>query len=139
MTNPKPEPEADTSATEQIATEPAPETTETEPVSPPTFPVRRPPNNVGWAVASLIVFWPLAFSAFTHALNVFPLWSEGDVEGAQHASNRARWLGILSLWIGGALIVLFGALYLILMIVMIHHGHHHHSWSGGQGPRMHRG
>ncbi|MET9490582.1 CD225/dispanin family protein [Nocardia sp. NPDC006630] len=139
MTNPKPESEAETSVTEPISTEPAPEATEPPPVAPPAFPVRRPPSNVGWAVASLLVFWPLAFSAFTHALNVFPLWSEGDAEGAQHASHRARWLGIVSLCVGGALIVLFGALYLILLIVMIHHGHHHHGFSGGQPPRMRRG
>ncbi|GAB2508819.1 CD225/dispanin family protein [Nocardia heshunensis] len=105
---------------------------------PPT-PVR-PANNIGWAVASLLFFWPLSFSAFTHALNVFPLWSEGDGDGARHASHRARYLGILSLWIGGALFVVFAVLYIVGMLVMMHHGHHHHGggWGGGggRGPRM---
>ncbi|MFE3029923.1 CD225/dispanin family protein [Nocardia tengchongensis] len=99
----------------------------------------RPPNNIGWAVTSLLFFWPLSFSAFTHALEVFPLWSEGDADGARYASGRARYLGILSLWIGGALLVVFAALYIVGMLVLMHHGHHgHHNW-GGPGPRMGHG
>ncbi|MEU1205762.1 CD225/dispanin family protein [Nocardia sp. NPDC005825] len=102
-------------------------------------PATRPPHNIGWAVAALLFFWPLSFSAFTHALNVSPLWSDGDVEGARYASGRARYLGILSLWIGGALFVVFAVLYLLFILVLIHHGHHgHHNW-GGPGPRMRRG
>jgi len=126
MTTPASEPngptEPDSTPTEQIepAAAEAPVT-----VAAPAAPAR-PPSNVGWAVASLVLFWPLAFSAFTHALNVFPLWSEGDAAGAQYASKRARWLGIVSLWIGGALIVIFAVLYLLAMLVLVHHGHHHH-------------
>ncbi|AYF77759.1 CD225/dispanin family protein [Nocardia yunnanensis] len=122
-----------------------PRTTEIPPAEPapateqPPAPIR-PANNIGWAVASLLFFWPLSFSAFTHAFNVFPLWTEGDVDGARHASQRARYLGILSLCIGGALFVIFAVLYLGFMLLLMHHGHHgHHGNWGGPGPRMRRG
>lgn len=56
-----------------------------------------PKSNIGWAVAALIFFWPLAFSAFTHATTVYPLWAAGDHAGAQHAAERAKRLGKISL------------------------------------------
>ncbi|MFJ9370675.1 CD225/dispanin family protein [Nocardia sp. NPDC101769] len=132
MTTPEPAATPDEPRTTELpAAAPTPATTQR--------PITRPPNNIGWAVASLLFFWPLSFSAFTHALNVFPLWTEGDADAARHASHRARYLGILSLWIGGALFVLFAILYIVGMLVLMHHGHHgHHNW-GGPGPRMRRG
>lgn len=70
----------------------------TTPYTPPHAPP--PPSNVGWAVAAVVFFWPLAFAAFSNALNVFPRWSSGDVDGARTASRRARTLGIIALGIG---------------------------------------
>ncbi|WP_458688211.1 hypothetical protein [Nocardia tengchongensis] len=41
--------------------------------------------------------------------------------------------------IGGALLVVFAALYIVGMLVLVHHDHHgHHNW-GGPGPRMGHG
>ncbi|AOW93774.1 hypothetical protein BFN03_16980 [Rhodococcus sp. WMMA185] len=98
------------------------------PAGPNAGPLR-PPSNAGWAVASLIFFWPLAFSAFNHAFNVFPLWASGDVAGAQDASNRARRLGQISLWIFGGLLLLFVVLYAIGLIVLIaNDGGHGRYW-----------
>ncbi|WP_438822476.1 CD225/dispanin family protein [Prescottella equi] len=66
---------------------------------------RRPPAHAGWAVVALLFFWPLSFAAFTHAFEVHPRWSDGDRDGARHASNRVRRLGQVSLWIGGSIAV----------------------------------
>ena len=91
----------------------------------------RPTSNAGWAVASLLFFWPLAFSAFHHAFEVYPRWAEGDIDGAEYASRRVRKLGQLSLWIFGGLLLLVIVLYAIAAIVLIAHGgeggdwHHH--------------
>jgi hypothetical protein len=90
--------------------------TQTAPVAGP------PPHNVGWAVAAVLFFWPLSFSAFSHSLNVFPLWAAGNYAGAQYASDRARRLGQLSLWIAGGLLLLFAILYAIFLMVLISQG-----------------
>lgn len=105
-----------------------------QPPEQPTGPVLTPPPpvNAGWAVATLLFFWPLSFSAFSHAFNVYPLWASGNVAGAQYASDRVRRLGQLSLWICGGLVLLFFVLYAILLVVLIaqgdggfyHHGPH---------------
>jgi Interferon-induced transmembrane protein len=90
------------------------------PAAPP--PLGPPPHHVGWAVAAVLFFWPLSFSAFTHAFNVYPLWAAGNYAGAQYASDRARRLGQLSLWIAGGLLLLFIIFYAIFLIVLISHG-----------------
>lgn len=65
-----------------------------------------PPSNAGWAVASIIFFWPLAFSVFNHLHSIFPKWSMGDYQGAQYASERVKQLGMIALGIGIGLILL---------------------------------
>jgi O-antigen ligase len=101
--------------------------THTPPIPPPLGP---PPHNVGWAVAAVLFFWPLAFSAFNHAFNVYPLWASGNYAGAQYASYRVRRLGQLSLWIAGGLLLLLVIFYAIFLMVLISHGgggwEHHH-------------
>lgn len=74
-----------------------------------------PKSNVGWAVAALIFFWPTAFSAFTHAMNVYPLWATGDLAGAQHASERAKKLGMISLILWAVLCVLIVVFYVVVI------------------------
>ena len=112
-------------------TESEPTTAPEAPAAPTPLPLAPPPpHNVGWAVAAALFFWPLSFSAFTHAFNVYPLWASGNYAGAQHASDRVRRLGQLSLWIAGGLLLLFAILYAIFLMVLISQGgddwgHHH--------------
>ncbi|WP_102145459.1 CD225/dispanin family protein [Mycobacterium hubeiense] len=104
----------------QPSSEASPPEQPTGPVSAPTPP---PPSaNAGWAVAALLFFWPLSFSAFSHAFNVYPLWASGNFAGAQYASDRVRRLGQLSLWIFGGLLLLFAILYAIFLVVLIAQG-----------------
>ena len=118
------------------ASEPAPDerTTRTEPPADGTAGLSarsRPTSNAGWAVVSVLFFWPLAFSAFHHAFEVYPRWADGDIDGAEYASRRVRKLGQLALWIFGGLLLLVIVLYAIAAIVLIAHGgeggdwHHH--------------
>lgn len=100
-------------------TEPTTTPTPTPPAAPPPA---LPPHNVGWAVAAVLFFWPLSFSAFNHAFNVYPLWAAGNFAGAQYASERVRRLGQLSLWIAGGLLLLFVIFYGVFMMVLISHG-----------------
>jgi interferon-induced transmembrane protein len=94
-----------------------------------------PPSHAGWAVVAVLFFWPLAFSAFTHSFNVYPLWAQGDVEGAKAASDRVRKLGQVSLWLFGILLLLFAIGYTAVMVAWISHGYewHHHHWHHGMG------
>ena len=78
-----------------------------------------PPTNMGWAAAALLFFWPLSFSAFTHASNVFPKWSIGDYQGAQYASDRAKQLGKWSLFLAIGLFVVFVVLYAVVIAVAL--------------------
>jgi hypothetical protein len=104
--------------------------------APPTDTAREapPPTHAGWAVASLLFFWPLSFSAFTHAFNVYPLWAHGDIAAARAASDRVRRLGQLSLWLAGGLLLLFAIGYTVFLVALISHGygghHHFHDWHG---------
>ncbi|WP_010540871.1 CD225/dispanin family protein [Dietzia alimentaria] len=74
-----------------------------------------PPSNVGWAVASIVFFWPLAFVAMTRALEVYPLWAAGRHAEAEAASATAKKLGMISL----AVIAAFFVLYVVFIIVMV--------------------
>ena len=78
-----------------------------------------PPSNVGWAVASVLFFWPLAFSAFTHAMNVVPLWLSGNYQGAVAASERAKTLGKISLGVFVGIFALIIVFYIIIFAVII--------------------
>jgi len=91
---------------------------------------------------SALFFWPLAFSAFTHAFNVYPLWARGDVAGAKAASDRVRRLGQISLWLFGALLLLFAIGNVVVFVALITHGyeghhHWHHGWHDGDNWRNH--
>ena len=102
--------------TETSASESPPPPPEASPQEPP------PPVHAGWAVASLLFFWPLSFSAFSHAFNVYPLWARGDFAGARAASDRVRRLGQLSLWLFGGLLLVFVVVYILLWVALIAYG-----------------
>ncbi|NLU83799.1 CD225/dispanin family protein [Rhodococcus sp. HNM0569] len=78
-----------------------------------------PPSNAGWAVAAVLFFWPVAFSAFNHVHQVYPRWAMGDYQGAQYASDRAKYLGKLSLWIFIGLWVLLIVFYVVVIAAIV--------------------
>jgi hypothetical protein len=104
---------------------------------PDTATTAAPPSNAGWAVASALFFWPLAFAAFTHAFNVYPLWARGDIDGARDASERARRLGQISLWLAGALLLLFAIIWIVVAVVLITHGGDGGDYDGRGGRILH--
>ena len=73
-----------------------------------------PSQNTGWAVAALIFFWPLAFSAFSHAAKVYPLWAMGDYAGAQAASEGAKRLGRIALLLWVIFLVVLVVFYVVV-------------------------
>ncbi|MDI9918572.1 CD225/dispanin family protein [Rhodococcus sp. IEGM 1379] len=78
-----------------------------------------PKSNAGWAVASIIFFWPVAFAAFNHLHDIYPKWAMGDHQGAQYASDRVKKLGQISLGIflaGWVLLIIF---YIIIIAAAV--------------------
>lgn len=74
-----------------------------------------PPSNVGWAVASILFFWPLSFVAMTRAMDVYPLWASGRHAEAEAASATAKKLGMISI----AIVAVLFVLYLVFIFVMV--------------------
>ncbi|MFE3291636.1 CD225/dispanin family protein [Rhodococcus sp. NPDC059234] len=78
-----------------------------------------PPSNAGWAAAAVVFFWPLAFAAFNYSASVYPKWALGDYQGAQHASDRTKQLGMIALGIAIGLTVLLVLFYFVVIIAAI--------------------
>jgi hypothetical protein len=74
-----------------------------------------PPSRIGWAITALLLFWPLAIPAFIYSSRVEPAWYQGDVAGAQRASDNVKTCGVVALVIGIVtallMIVLFAAVF----------------------------
>lgn len=81
-----------------------------------------PPTHAGWAIATLLFFWPLSFAAFNHAFAVYPLWAGGDADAALYSSARVRKLGQLALWLAGALALLVAVAATAVTVALIANG-----------------
>lgn len=66
----------------------------------------KPANNLLWAVASLLFFWPLGIPAIYYATRVNGLWRSGDRAGADYAATRAKKFAIASMVLGVVVMVL---------------------------------
>jgi Interferon-induced transmembrane protein len=65
-----------------------------------TTPTRSIPNNIGWGIAGLILFWPVGLFALIKAIKVGSLSAAGDTAGAQAASDSAKKLGKIAVIVG---------------------------------------
>lgn len=78
----------------------------------PPMPIK---NHVGWAIAGILLFWPLGIPALIKCVEVAPLWYQGNYRGAEDSSRAAKSWGKAGV-IAGA--VLYGLL-LVFMIAYI--------------------
>lgn len=74
-----------------------------------------PRSNVGWAVAAVVFFWPVAFSAFAHAFDVYPLWASGGYAGADLAAARTKKLGVIALMVWFVMMVAVVGAYIVFI------------------------
>lgn len=84
------------------------------PVAPPG-----PPNNMGWAIAAVLFFWPISFAAITAASRVDSAWLRGDVNFAMAESERAKRLGKRAIVIAAVAYALFLILYVTLIVALV--------------------
>jgi Interferon-induced transmembrane protein len=87
-----------------------------------TTPSRPIPNNLGWGIAGLILFWPVGLFALIKAIQVGSRQSAGDTAGAQEASDSAKKLGKIAVIVGAVLIVLYCVFVVILGGAMMNNG-----------------
>lgn len=65
-----------------------------------------PPSNLGWAIAAIILFWPLGIPALINATRVDTQWFRGDPAGAITSSTNARRFAMWAIGISVTLFVL---------------------------------
>lgn len=75
-----------------------------------------PDKNIGWAIAALLLFWPLSIPAFIASLKVSDLWFTGRYQEALQASADAKKWGVAGVVVGGCLIVLGLGLYVVAFL-----------------------
>jgi hypothetical protein len=70
-------------------------------------PGARPKNYLAWAILSTILcFWPTGIPAIVFAAQVNSKFNQGDLQGAQESSRKARLFAIISACIGIAAVIL---------------------------------
>ena len=71
-------------------------------------------SYMGWAIATIFIFWPLAIVAIVYASKVGNLLALGDVPGAQEASGKAKMWCWITFGVGVAWLILW-----ILIIIFV--------------------
>ena len=71
--------------------------------NPPTPP---PPNHLVWAIISVFLCWPLAIPAIIFSTQVNSKWAQGDVQGAEEASRKAKQFALWATILGIIVIIL---------------------------------
>lgn len=74
------------------------------------------PNNLVWAILSLICCLPLGIPAIIFATQVNSKVAAGDIAGAQDASQKAKKFAIIGLILWGVCVILYVLVFLILGI-----------------------
>jgi hypothetical protein len=70
-----------------------------------------PSTNLGWAIAAIILFWPLGIPALIYSTRVESQWFRGDASGAMRSSAIARNCGIWAVVATVVLMLLFFILF----------------------------
>lgn len=76
---------------------------------PPQAPVpgAPPDNNLGWAIASLIVCWPFGIPSIIKATEVQNMWARGWQQHAEHSAAEAKKWGKIGVIVGASLVGLY--------------------------------
>ncbi|MER6990956.1 CD225/dispanin family protein [Saccharopolyspora hirsuta] len=79
-------------------------------------------NNLGWAIASLLICWPFGIPSLIKALQVSSLWYQGQADRAQLAADEAKKWGKIGVIVGacayGAMVLLFVAYFVFLFAII---------------------
>jgi hypothetical protein len=71
-------------------------------------------NNMGWAIAAILMFWPIGIPAIMASNRVNEQVMRGDYAGAQMSSANARKYGRIAMWIT----ITWVSLWILIMIII---------------------
>ncbi|MGP4016419.1 CD225/dispanin family protein [Saccharopolyspora sp. 5N708] len=76
-------------------------------------------NNLGWAIAGILVCWPFGIPALIKALGVNTLWYQGQFEQAQRSADEAKKWGKVAVIVGASLLGLYILAIVAYFVIMI--------------------
>ncbi|MFI0463813.1 CD225/dispanin family protein [Saccharopolyspora sp. 5N102] len=76
-------------------------------------------NNLGWAIAGILVCWPFGIPALIKALQVNSLWYQGLPDQAQLSANEAKKWGKVAVIVGASLLGLYILAFVVYFVIMI--------------------
>ena len=91
-----------------------------QPFSPPGpgFGPGPPRNNLGWAIASMLLFWPLGIVSIVKMSEVHGYWALGLPQQAEHSASEAKKWGKIGVIVGACLTGLSIVLMFVYFIVI---------------------
>jgi hypothetical protein len=73
-----------------------------------------PPSNLGWAIAAILLFWPVGIAAIVKSTQVDRYWMTGQFAMAEQSSKAAKTLGIVAASVAGALFLIWLVMFFVL-------------------------
>ncbi|WP_426592139.1 CD225/dispanin family protein [Cellulomonas sp. McL0617] len=91
---------------------------------------------VGWVIAGMLLFWPTGIPALLASHRAARAFGAADAEAAQRESANARRWGIISVIVGGCVILLSMLAWIVsiaLFVLAAHHLDNSGVWESGPG------
>ena len=104
------------------------------PPGPAGPPQEKPSTNIGWAIAAIFTFWPLAIPAFIYSGRVDGAWNAGDRAGAESASHSAKQFGLIAVIVGAVLLVLLIVWFILVFAFIADVAHNFPTYTFTPGP-----
>ncbi|MCI2420947.1 CD225/dispanin family protein [Saccharopolyspora sp. K220] len=76
-------------------------------------------NNLGWAIAGILVCWPFGIPSLIKSLQVNSLWWQGQYAQAQASADDAKKWGKVAVIVGASLLGLYILAMIAYFVIMI--------------------
>jgi interferon-induced transmembrane protein len=76
-------------------------------------------NNLGWAIAGILVCWPFGIPSLIKSLQVNSLWYQGQFDAAQISANEAKKWGKIAVIVGASLLGLYILAFVAYFVIII--------------------
>lgn len=76
-------------------------------------------NNLGWAIAGILVCWPFGIPSLIKSLQVNSLWWQGQYAQAQASADEAKKWGRIAVIVGASLLGLYILAIIAYFVIII--------------------